>query len=30
MVNKFEVINIEETKKNIEFVQNTKVYFKFF
>ena len=30
MVNKFEVIDNEETKKNIEFVQNAKVYFKFF
>ena len=30
MVNKFEVIDIEETKKNIKFVQNAKLYFKFF
>ena len=30
MVNKFEVIDIEETKKKIELVQNAKVYFKFF
>ena len=30
MVNKFEVTNSEKTKKNIEFVQSAKVYFRFF